>query len=97
MVLGGHLFVFKGFRMYYVYILEDIDNPNNHYIGYTSDLKRRFKEHNSKENQGYTRYKKWKLVYYEAYLDKDIAYKREQRIKRHSKIRAILYKRLGIK
>ena len=37
------------------------------------------------------------LVYYEAYLDKSIAYKRDQRIKRHSKIRKILYKRLGIK
>ena len=83
--------------MYYVYILENVENAKEHYIGYTSDLKKRLRKHNSEENEGYTRGKKWKLVYYEAYLDKSIAYKREQRIKRHSKIRKILYKRLGIK
>jgi len=33
--------------MYYVYILKN--NKNLFYIGYTSDLKRRFKEHNSEK------------------------------------------------
>ena len=83
--------------MYYVYIIENVENTKEHYVGYTSNLKKRIKEHNSEDNKGYTRDKKWRLVYYEAYLDKSIAYKREQRIKRHSKIRKILYKRLGIK
>ena len=83
--------------MYYVYIIENVENTKEHYVGYTTNLKKRIKEHNSEDNKGYTRGRKWKLVYYEAYLDKSIAYKREQRIKRHSKIRKILYKRLGIK
>ena len=83
--------------MYYVYVLESLDDKKEHYIGYTSDLRRRVKEHNSEENKGYTRGRRWKLIYYEAYEDKSIAYKREQRLKKHSKIRQILYKRLGIK
>ena len=83
--------------MYYVYIIENVENTKEHYVGYTSNLKKRIKEHNSEDNKGYTRGRKWRLVYYEAYLDKSIAYKRDQRIKRHSKIRKILYKRLGIK
>ncbi len=83
--------------MYYVYVLESLDDKKEHYIGYTSDLRRRVKEHNSEENKGYTRGRRWKLIYYEAYEDKSVAYKREQRLKNHSKIRQILYKRLGIK
>ena len=44
--------------MYYVYILENVENTKEHYIGYTSNLKKRIKEHNSEDNKGYTRDKK---------------------------------------
>jgi hypothetical protein len=33
--------------MYYTYILSSLVNPDHFYIGSTSDLKRRFSEHNS--------------------------------------------------
>ena len=35
-----------------------LENAKEHYIGYTSNLKKRIKEHNSEDNKGYTRDKK---------------------------------------
>ncbi len=56
--------------MFYTYILKS-KKDDSLYIGYTSDLKRRFVEHNSKLNKS-TKYKApFKLVYYEAY-DSDV-------------------------
>lgn len=63
--------------MYYVYILE---NPKSLklYIGYTSNLKRRISEHNNGQGGKTTRQGKlWKLIYYEAYLNKRDATGRE--------------------
>lgn len=68
--------------MYWVYLLEDQEDKS-WYIGYTSDLKRRLKEHLS----GYGCYttkgdnKVWKLIYYEAYLNKEDAEGREKFLK----------------
>lgn len=54
--------------MFYVYVLESI-NDDHWYIGKTSDLKRRLKEHNQKLNLSTKRYVPWKLIYYEACLN----------------------------
>ena len=64
--------------MYYVYIL--ISQKNNFkYIGYTSDLKKRFFSHNNGLEKGYTsRHRPWKLAYYEAYTSKEDAIERER-------------------
>jgi putative endonuclease len=32
--------------MHYVYLLENASDPKQRYIGYTSDLRRRLREHN---------------------------------------------------
>jgi hypothetical protein len=48
-----------GISMYYVYIIKKCSNDKI-YIGFTNNLKRRFKEHNATGV-------KWKLIYYEAY------------------------------
>lgn len=63
--------------MFYVYVLKS-EKDDSLYIGYTSDLKRRFVEHNSKLNKS-TKYKApFKLVYYEAYhSDKDAKYRED--------------------
>jgi predicted GIY-YIG superfamily endonuclease len=75
--------------MYYVYLLVYGDENKQKYIGYTSDLKRRFSEHKrEKEN--------CKLVYYEAYPDEDMARERERSIKGSGSIRKSLYKRLKL-
>lgn len=64
--------------MYYVYILK---SPKQFYIGYTSDLKRRFKEHIDDKSLS-TRYRgPWTLVYYEACLSNKDALHREKYLK----------------
>lgn len=61
---------------YYVYILQSKNN-NSFYIGYTSDLRKRLKEHNSGKNSATRPFKPYKLIYYEAYLDRIDAKRRE--------------------
>ena len=77
--------------MYYVYVLKNKDGDI--YIGYTSDLKQRLKNHNSGRNVS-TRGHKWQLVYYEAYLSKQDAYKREQNLKKHGQAKRWLKERI---
>ena len=48
------------------------------YIGYTNDLKRRLKEHNEGKNFSTAPRKPFKLIYYEAYLNKEDAKERER-------------------
>jgi len=66
--------------MYYTYVLQS-ENDGNFYTGFTKDLKLRFEQH----NKGYVDSTKsrgpFKLVYYEACLDKDDATRREKYIK----------------
>ena len=57
--------------MYYVYLIKNIRTKET-YIGYTDDLRRRFKEHRDKNPE---------LVYYEAYKDKEDARDRERKLK----------------
>ena len=80
--------------MFYVYVLEDVCDESNHYIGMTGNLRNRLESHNSNDNNGYTRGVEWKLLYYEAYETRSLAYKREQSLKRNGRARQLLYKRL---
>ena len=66
--------------MFYTYILESIKNKTL-YIGYTSDLKKRFKEHNLGQNTSTKQFLPWKIIYYEAYLEIDDAKRRERYFK----------------
>lgn len=62
--------------MHYVYILKSLKNGKI-YKGLTSDLRRRLSEHNSGRST-YTRQNgPWKLIYYEAFCNKNDA-KREE-------------------
>ena len=51
--------------MYYVYVIQDLDDPDEFYLGSTPDLKRRLSEHNLCPGH-YTSGRKWRVVYYEA-------------------------------
>ncbi|MFA6428082.1 MAG: GIY-YIG nuclease family protein [Candidatus Buchananbacteria bacterium] len=56
--------------MWYVYVLQSLKNKRL-YTGLTGDLKRRFGEHNAKQGGKYTsKVAPFKLIYYEAYLNK---------------------------
>ena len=67
--------------MFYTYILQSLSTKDELYIGYTNDLKRRFKEHNQKQNFSTKRYAPWKLIYYEASLSQIDAERREKYLK----------------
>lgn len=57
---------FKG-MFYYVYILQSQKN-NSLYIGYTSNLKKRLKEHNSGLSQATKPLAPYELIFYEAFI-----------------------------
>ena len=68
------------FFMYYVYLIECGDKTI--YTGITTDIQRRFKEHNSGKGGAYTRSKKVKKVLYtEQFKTRSEALKRESEIK----------------
>ena len=83
--------------MYYIYLLKINGIKNkNFYIGYTSDLKNRIKEHQIGKVKT-TRNKNPQLLYYEAYSSKYLALKREKGIKSSGSVYIALLKRLKLK
>jgi putative endonuclease len=82
--------------MFYVYVLKLENTKKKFYIGYTSDLRRRMSEHKSGNTQT-TKGKNPKLIYYEAFSDKTLAYNREKGLKTSGSVYNALIKRLGFK
>jgi len=66
--------------MYYVYVLLSLKDKK-FYIGFTNDLKRRLKEHDSGKNISTKSRRPLKLIYYEAHLSKADAERRERYFK----------------
>lgn len=62
--------------MYYVYILHN-SLKNFIYIGFSLDLKRRFKEHNSGRSKSTRAYLPLCLIHYEGYINIKDAKRRE--------------------
>jgi putative endonuclease len=70
--------------MYYVYIVECADK--NLYTGITTNIERRFKEHQNGTGAKFTRAKRAvKIVYSERKLNRSTASKREAAIKKLSR------------
>jgi len=67
--------------MHYVYILESESNPGRHYVGSTTDVPRRVKEHNDGKSVHTVKFRPWKLVAYVAFEDRDKAFKFERYLK----------------
>jgi len=65
---------------YYIYILQSLKNKSL-YIGYTSNLKERFKKHNLGENKATKPFILYKLIFYEAFLNRIDAKNREKYLK----------------
>ena len=63
--------------MFYVYVLQSIKD-NKLYIGFTDNLKRRVHEHNEGKNFSTKSRKPFRLVFYEALLNKEEALAREK-------------------
>ncbi len=75
--------------MHYVYILQSLKRNNWLYKGSTSDLKRRFAEHNSGKNFSTAPYAPFQLIYYEAYVLMEDAEARERYLKTSMGMRVI--------
>lgn len=78
--------------MFYNYVLQSLRNEGL-YVGYTTDLKERLKEHNRGLNKSTKPYIPWKLIYYEACLNEEDAKRREFYLKT-SQGQRLLKKRL---
>ena len=66
--------------MYHVYVLKS-KKDHSLYVGYTSNIERRFEEH----NRGLVTYTRnrfpWELVYYETFISIEDARRREKNLK----------------
>ena len=66
---------------HYVYVLESITD-NRLYIGYyPENLEERLNKHNRGEVFSTKAYRPWQLIFYEAYLNKHDAFRREKYLK----------------
>ena len=73
---------------YVVYlIITSAKNKTISYVGYTNDIEKRLKLHNSNKGAKFTKGKKWKLVYYEKYDSKSEAMKNEFKLKKNYNLR----------
>ncbi|MEA2020143.1 MAG: GIY-YIG nuclease family protein [Patescibacteria group bacterium] len=66
--------------MFYVYVLLS-EKDGKRYIGYTEDLRKRVKEHNSGKVKSTRHRRPLHLIYYEACLNKKDAKAREKYLK----------------
>ncbi len=65
---------------HYVYILQSL-KTNSLYIGYTTNLILRVEKHNAGKNKATKPFIPYKLIYYEAFLDRIDAKNREEYLK----------------
>ena len=83
---------------YFVYLI--ISNHKNKlisYVGYTSDINKRLKLHNSSKGAKFTRGRKWTLIYKKCYKSKVVAMKNEYLLKKDYKRRLLIKKNFLIK
>ncbi|MGB1875595.1 MAG: GIY-YIG nuclease family protein [Rhodospirillaceae bacterium] len=71
----------------FVYIIGSRDRT---YCGWTNDLERRLKAHNSGAGAKSTRGRQWKLLYAERYQSRSEAMSREWHLKRDRKFRKLV-------
>lgn len=79
---------------FYVYLLIAREDGMI-YTGYTSDLRRRFREHNAPTSTGFTRGRRWHLLAVTCFLDKHTALLFERRVKKSRRLKTRWIKRIG--
>jgi putative endonuclease len=68
-------------------MLHTKSKKNITYVGYTNDVKKRLKLHNSSKGAKFTRGRQWKLIYKEVLASKSEEISREYYIKKNRNIR----------
>ena len=66
--------------MYFVYVLLSLQD-HKFYIGFSKDIKKRLKDHNSGRNTSTKARRPFELIYYEAHYAKEDALRRERYFK----------------
>lgn len=56
--------------MFYVYLLRSEPFPEQRYIGFSTDLKKRIAAHNAGNSIHTSKFRPWELVSYHAFADK---------------------------
>ncbi len=79
--------------MFYVYILQS-EKDNKLYIGYSSDLRRRYAEHQRGKVTSTKHRRPLTLIYYEAYKDQIDAQTREKKLKQFGSVYKVLMRRI---
>jgi len=65
---------------FYVYVLRSIEFERN-YVGFTTNVDRRLKDHNSGRTKSTRPYKPWKVILFERFSSKMEALSREKFLK----------------
>jgi predicted GIY-YIG superfamily endonuclease len=73
------------FFMHYVYIIQSTSHPDQLYIGYSADLKKRMAYHNAGKSTHTSKYKPWRRLFYSAFPDKTKSLEFETYLKPHSR------------
>jgi putative endonuclease len=79
----------------YVYLLRSL-RDGKFYVGWTTDLRRRINEHNSRLVKSTKSRTPFELMYYEAYRDAELAKSRERSLKHNPNMLRLLKRRLGL-
>lgn len=70
--------------MFYVYILESEADAKHWYVGYTSNLERRVREHNSGDSFHTKKFNPWKIKTYVGFQNRERAERFELYLKSQS-------------
>ncbi len=69
---------------YHVYIIQSISFPSETYIGFTTNIKKRFAKHNESGTTYTAKFKPWKIKNIITFTEKDKALPFEKYLKSHS-------------
>lgn len=59
--------------MHYVYLIESLARPDQHYVGMTSDLDARLLEHNAGKSPHTSKFRPWRIMTYVAFSEREKA------------------------
>ena len=73
---------------FFVYMIgSKAKNKTISYVGYTNNLKNRLNLHNNSKGAKFTRGRKWKLIYYKKFKNKNEAMINEYKLKKNYTLR----------
>ena len=73
---------------YYVYLIKTINSKiSKSYVGYTNNISKRLKKHNTNKGAKSTKGFQWKLIYKKKFISKSKAMSYEYKLKKDRKTR----------